>query len=489
MNKPDTYNNLCSIIVVFVLALFLFLLRYDVPLYGDDVGGLVSNNPDSTYIDDRIVEGECALDLDYSPGATWDRLTYSYIMWNGRVTTKLITPFIRMIFSLPDSAGWMIFSAYITIMQLVLLLLTVQIICGSIRNGMSMPAIVLLTGVLIFFVPSYSYAYMTRNIMYTFTNIYVVSVILYLGFYALIRRAVERDENPTVGALISINIVGLLAGLSHEAYGVIFGVVLLTQFVRFWLENHRKISVRYLLMYIGYLIGFGICFFAPGNFNRAQQSHEDALRTVPLLERLLNSVYIHVFVLYRIWIVPALVIPLLIAIAVVLLKKRFITIKDVISAVKYNLEWFLGFAMSAVVWGIVARVVVYGMLAANVMLIIGVIRVFRELWLIAAHSILSEQHSIERVRKTFAGLSLVVVLILIGVNYPQLSSVHRTANVWRENIHQARVTGAKEVMVPTYPEDLNYKFYDTNVINNQERYDNVSHRVVYGTHILLERQD
>lgn len=489
------YRNLCSILIITVAALFLFQLRYDVPLYGDDIAGMVSNNPDSTYIDDRTVEGECELNLDYSLHTTWVKLVQSYTTWNGRVIAKLVIPVIRMIFSLPDRVSWTMFSLYIMVFQLIMLLVVVSAVCGSIRDGLETPMVVLLAGVLLFYIPSYSYAYMTRLIMYTFTNIYVISVILYLWFYMAVRRVYVNPADLQASAagfsaktLMGINLLGFFAGLSHEAYGVIFGAVLLTQLVRFWLQNHRRISIRYLFLYAGYLVGFCICFFAPGNFNRAQQSHESALRTVPLIKRIFNSIYIHAFVGYKIWIVPIVVLPILFVFFVVLLKKKILSVKDILTAVTNNLEWFMGFIMSAITWGLVAQVVSYGMLAANAMLIIGVIRMFRELWMLVAERIMTEKKegTTEKIRNILAGLSVIVVICLVAGNYSDISAVHRTANKWRERIQVARKVGMEEIEVPAYPEGLDYRFYYLEAINNQERYDKVAFQVVFGTHVVIE---
>lgn len=482
------YRNLCSIFIITVAALFLFLLRYDVPLYGDDVGGLVLNNPDSDYLDDQVVVGECELNLDYSLHAIWNKIVVSYTTWDGRVMARLVIPVIRMIFSLPDRVNWTLFSLYIMLFQLIMLLVVVNAVCGCIREGLREPVVVLLAGVLLFCIPSYSYAYMTRLIMYTFTNIYVISVILYLLFNMAIRRVYRSPADISVKTLIGINLLGFLAGLSHEAYGVIFGAVLLTQLLRFWLQNHRRISIRYLFMYAGCLIGFCICFFAPGNFNRAQQSHESALRTVPLIERLLNSIYVHAFVVYKIWIVPVIVLPILFLLFVVLLKKKILSAKDVLMAVTNNLEWFMGFIMSAITWGLVARVVSYGMLAANALLIIGVIRTFRELWMLVTERIIAEKKEgwTEKIQNILAGLSVIAVIFLAAGNYSDISAVHRTANAWRETIRYARKVGIDEVKVPSYPEGIDYRFYSLEVINNQERYDKVACQVVYGTHVVIE---
>ncbi len=498
--KKNFFCKLCSILSIAVLAVFLFLLRYDLPLYGDDIGALVANNPDSTYIDDRVVEGECTLDLDFSPKASWNRLRQSYFSWDGRVVTKLVTPLVRMIFALPDGMNWVIFAIYIAGMLFVMYLLTLWVICESIAAGMKESAIVFLTGLLLFCVPSYSYAYMSRLIMYTFTNIYVISVILYLVFYMLIRcvyeryAAIQADDGRTVQSdgqlcgtltLIGINLSGALAGLSHEAYGVIFGVVLLTQMLRFWFNNNWKLRIRSMFLYPGYLIGFCICFFAPGNFNRAAQSHESALRTVPLFTRLFNSIYIHTYVAYKIWIFPAIVLPVLAVVLIALLYRRMLGWKEVFMAVIHNLEWYLGFAMSAVTWGIVARVMIYGMLAANVLLIIGVIRTFRELWQLAAERISASGKKNREARAVLAGMSLVAVMCLFFGYSSQILAVHRTADVWRENIGVARKMGMEEIEVPAYPEGLDHRFYDLNAMNDQRQYDRIAARVVYGTHVVL----
>lgn len=493
VKEKGGYRNLCSVFIIAVLALFLFLLRYDVPLYGDDVGWLVLNDPDSSYLDNTSVEGACTLNLDYSVEMTWEKISFAYSKWDGRVISRAVMPVIRLIFSLPDGANWILFSLYIMVLLLLLLLFMMRMICGSLREGMRTPGIILLTAVLLYMVPEYSYAYMTRLIMYVFANIYVLSVILYLAFYGAIRRVFElsvdrREVNSflTYKVLIRINLIGLLAGLTHEAYGVIFGTVLLTQLVRFWFENHLKISIRYLFMYIGYIIGFCICFFAPGNFNRAQQSHESALGTAPLIERLFNSIYIHAFVAYKIWIVPVIVLPLLVIFIVVLFRKRILTMKDILAAVLNNLEWFFGFAMSAVTWGLVTRVVNYGMLAANAVLIIGVIRVLRELWAIVEERIMVRKGTTEGMHKVLAGVTLAVVVFLVVGSYSEVVSVHGVANVWRENLRVARKVGMEEIRVPAYPEEINPRFYDLNTINGQDRYDKVACQVVYGTRVVIE---
>lgn len=497
-------KEMCSVFMIAGLVLFLFLLRYDIPLYGDDIGGLVVNNPDNSYIDDRMVEGECTLDLDFSPKASWNRLHQSYFLWDGRVITKFVTPLVRMIFALPDRINWAFFSIYIVGMLLVMFMLTIRVICGSITAGMKEPVIVFLTGILLFGIPSYSYAYMPRLIMYTFTNIYVISVILYLIFYMQIQCIYERYAAMQADAasadqsdrrlcgilmLIGVNLVGALAGLSHEAYGVIFGVVLLTQMLRFWCIGNWKTRISSMFLYPGYLIGFCICFFAPGNFNRAAQSHESTLRTVPLLTRFLNSAYIHAFVAYKIWIVPLIVLPILAVMMVVLLHKKVLVRREVFMAVIHNMEWFLGFAMSVVTWGIVARVVSYGMLAANVLLIVGVIRTFRELWGLAAERISISEKTDRAAQALLVCMSLVAVICLFGKYYPQISSVHQTANVWRARLYVARKVGMEEIEVPAYPEELDPRFYDLGLMNDQERYDKIAAQVVYDTHVVLREND
>lgn len=502
VNRKNIFRIFCSLFIISAFAMFLFLLRYDTPLYGDDVSALVKNDPDNTYVDDRVAEGACTLKSDFSVKTFWDNLCRSYLTWTGRMMALFLSPMVRIIFFLPDGINWVIFTLYIMGMLLTLLILTACAICGNWKDSVKAPVVALLTGILLFYIPSYSYAYMTRLIMFMFADIYVVSVIFYLAFYMVIRRVYERHAEllqisgstvPGKSAcatrtLIGANLLGLFAGLSHEAYGVIFGMVLLTQLIRFWLKNHRRISIRYLFMYIGYIIGFCICFFAPGNFNRAAQSHESALHTVSLPVRIFNSIYIHAFVAYKIWIIPVIVLPGLVILFTILLKKRVLTVKDLMYVFLNNLEWFLGFGMSAIIWGMVARVVSYGLLLANVLLIIGVIRVIRELWeLIVSRTAVSEI-ILTKIQIISAGISVAAVVLLAVKCFPQISDVHQVADVWREDIKVARKEGMEEIVVPTYPEDLDYRFYDLTIINRQENYDKIATQVVYGTHVVLDNQ-
>ena len=230
---------------------------------------------------------------------------------------------------------------------------------------------------------------------------------------------------------------------------------------------------------------FCICFFAPGNFNRAAQSHESTLRTVSLFSRLCDSIYIHAFVAYKVWILPVIVLPLLIILLAVLIRKKILTVKDILLAVLNNLEWFAGFAMSALTWGLVARVVNYGMLAANVILVIGVIRILRELWILSTGRMMEGNRMLERVHMAAAGLSVAVVVFMAVCNYADMSAVHQVANEWRGNLYLARKVGMEEVLMPAYPEGLDSRFYDLNAINSQGRYDKIACRVVYGTHVVI----
>ena len=247
--KRYWYRNLCSVFIVCMLTLFLFHLRYDIPLYGDDVGGLTINDPNNHYLDEVVAQGECTLNLDHSLNATWNRVKSAYFLWDGRIIAKFAMIPVLACLSLPDGINWLLYSIYITSLQLCLFGITVFVVAEGggkhkIRIGRLMPLLLLLIAVLLFYNPSYSYAYMTRILMWTFTNIYVISVILYLCLYALLRYVMEHMCVPRIGSIISVNILGFLAGLSHEAYGVIFGMVLLVQLARFILRDHPTKLLR-----------------------------------------------------------------------------------------------------------------------------------------------------------------------------------------------------------------------------------------------------
>lgn len=484
MKKAISYRYICSVILLLTVAIFLFVLRYSTPLLGDDIGGLVKNNPDS-YLDDYVSSEECTLDLDFSFTTTFGNAITSYQLWWGRMSKYLLVPLVKFIFTFPDGVNWVLFSIYITAMAMIMFLLIIKTIWSSAEEALDSPMKLLLLGLLVFYIPSYSYAYMTRILMYTFTNIYVFSLILYLWLYCLIRKNLVRKTNPTVISLIGINIVGLLAGFSHEVNGVLFGIILLIQLIRYFLEQKdkkEKFQYQKFFLYIGFVIGYCGCFFAPGNFNRAGQSHESTLQSISLWNRIGNSVYIHAFIAYKLFIIPIVIIPLCLIAFVVLLKYKQLTIREIMRSVMSNIEWFLAFAASAIIWGVCPRVVNYGMLATNAILIIGAMKVLNELQ--GKISALSGEKS----RNLCTALAMFILIALIGSHYLEVSEVWGIAGEWRTAVLEARAAGLEEVIVPAYPEDLDYRFFDIQNINNQGAFDKTIYKVVYGTHILIEKQ-
>lgn len=183
-----------------------------------------------------------------------------------------------------------------------------------------------------------------------------------------------------------------------------------------------------------------------------------------------------------------MVAPVLAILAIVLIGKKILTLKDILSAVMGNLEWFLGFGMSVLTWGLVPRVLNYGMLAANVVLVIGVIRVLLALGGVVTKRIEVQESRMESVQKLLAGFSIAAVVLLAVGRYPQMAAAHQVADVWRENIYLARKVGMEEITVPAYPEDLDSRFYDLDAINSQSRYDKAAYCVVYGTHVVIDGQ-
>ena len=487
--KKDNYVYICTgLILVFFLGLFFFI-RYNSPLTGDDVGELVNEYPYDTYMDDYVPPAQMTLNMGYSPDVMWKELSFYYMRWNGRVSQYLLIPVTRMILTSANEIRWEVFAIYITTILMCMYLSILKVVFGELKKAFSSPFKVLLIGLLVFYLPTFSYAYMSRMFMYTFANIYGFAVFLYMIYCSAVKRRFINEDFSGVKGIVGINIIGLLAGLSMEADGVVFGTVLLAWLIRYWIKK-KKITYRCMVMYIGFLIGFCFCAFAPGLFNRARSSHEVALHTIPLVERMLKSIWIHLYIAYRSFIIPAVGIPVAILIIAFLLYKKKITFRELLIAIGNHVEWFLAFIVSALFWGLCPEVVIYGMLATNVVFVIGIFKFINEIQDIIEEKGNVEKYNLAWMRFIFMAVSLLITIGITFVKYPEIKEVAETAKIWRNEVFAAREMEEgeeeREVILPKYPENADYRFFMTDSINDQSTWDGEAYRLVYRVHILLE---
>lgn len=483
------YEYICTgLVLMFFIGFFLFV-RYNSPLIGDDVGELVNEYPYYTYMDDYVPPAQKTLNMGYSPAVMWKELSFYYMKWNGRVSQYLLIPITRMILTDMNEIRWVVFAIYITTILICMYLCILRMVFGNLKKAFAVPLKTLLIGLLLFYVPTFSYAYMSRMFMYTFANIYGLAVILYMLYCSGVRQRLERDDFSNVKRLVGLNLTGLLAGLSMEADGVVFGAVMLVQVIRYWMKK-KKIDLRCIVMYVGFVIGFCLCAFAPGLLNRSRSTHEAAMHTVPLIERMLKSIWIHLYAASRVFIVPAIGIPLAVFVVLFLLHQKKITIKELLAASGRHAEWFIAYMISALFWGVCPEVVIYGMLATNVVLVIGVFKVINEIQEMINCKGGTGKSSISWIRSVCMALSVLIPICMIGVKLPELRVVSATAKVWRDEIFAARELAENgqepEIVLPRYPEDTDYRFFMTNFNNDQSMWDGEPYRLVYGVHIVLE---
>lgn len=113
---------------------------------------------------------------------------------------------------------------------------------------------------------------------------------LYLVIYNLYEHILKGENAVSVKKISLINLLGLVAGISHELIGAwflfqfIFGTFIRTHSIKKTLINCKYLA--------GTIIGYIICFVAPGNFVRASHQHEAGLST-PIIPRMVKSFSMH----------------------------------------------------------------------------------------------------------------------------------------------------------------------------------------------------
>ena len=102
VNKEYFYRKVCSLLIIAAAAFFLFFLRFDVPLYGDDVGWLVLNNPDSSYLrnireiflDENV--RKCVLNTPVSVRERSNQLLYLGMQYPEKLLLRMLRVIIRI---------------------------------------------------------------------------------------------------------------------------------------------------------------------------------------------------------------------------------------------------------------------------------------------------------------------------------------------------------------------------------------------------------
>lgn len=187
--------------------------------------------------------------------------TEYYVSWGGRLLTGVMDPLMVI--------GGKSASAVVSVCTYMgIILLGFRLVYGSIKEVFRHPLILLSTSSLLLF---YNAA-MDELVMRCMVNLYGFSFLLYLAILNLYEHILKSKGSINVTNVVLINVLGVVAGVSHELVGAwflfqfMFGTFIRTRSVKKTLINCRYLA--------GTIIGYIICIVAPGNFARAKSPHE-----------------------------------------------------------------------------------------------------------------------------------------------------------------------------------------------------------------------
>ena len=391
------------------------------------------------------------------------QVVFIYRYWSGRMTGymvgclgKIMPRFLQAVITAA------LYSANI--------FLALQIVYKSTEKAICSPiSFIILFLALCWFKPNLFYTY-----MWTMISVYAVPVFLCLFYY---KWSVSDEELGKSHNRWLLQGLGFLAGFSHEVLSLCMIIAVGISWLKAMCQ--RKQIWKDSFRHTGFIVGYLLCFFAPGNFYRMKQSHD--VITASLKRRLFNSIKAHITVLIGTREAKVLfVITLLIvcaAVVILMIKKDKEMLKKLCLE---NIEFIISGASSILIWSFFPRVPTYGLVLWLFIVYIVLLRVIWEVsgrWNVAASY---------RPRILQEGIAI-ALLALFAIYYRNEISSYIEVAVERDRlVTEAVAHGDDEVVVPKVPEDLPTQRYMLDYLNGQEQYDTDYYCRYYGVHIIIE---
>lgn len=451
----DNYEIIIGGFIIAATALFIWFFSYMNEPIGDDILFSYENGL-AFYLDDYDLSnlGERIT----SVSQVFSLIGFFYTHWSGRMTGYSIEIFGKL---LPK-----IVLAFITSTVLVgNVLLAMRIIYKDMREVLKKPLVFL-----VIYLAVYWYRWdVFYSYMWIMVCVYSISVLGCLLYYNLV---VVNDEKGKKTNIILLQIIGFLAGFSHEVLSFCILIPILYHFV---ISIHKKEKkFRDVYRYIGFILGYILCFFSPGNFYRAGQSNETII--VPYHYRLLGSLLSHSGALMEN--MGGIVLTVVVTAIFIILLLR-VGFKDN-AVVK---EWFgnycgiiLAIVVSIFVWAFFPRTPSYGMELYVLLFYISIISYI--------HKCFSSSY-IKSHDKVYILLPFVLIIALLIIHTNEIKSYYE---VRQERIHivqEAEKNNLPEVVIPCYPLSANTERFLLYYLNSQYQYDSNYYIAYYGRRLVI----
>jgi hypothetical protein len=455
---------LTSLVTAF-FGMFYYLICYNQFPYGDDVLMQFSTGI-SFYLD--IPNPALGKQITSLP-IIFESVLNIYKVWSGRIVGSSLNPMLTIL-------GRKFTAGFSAIVFLLIVFNIATLIDSHKENNMKVfqnPVRLILLNLMIFVLGGFK-GLMT---MWVMVSIYGVSTLLYLIMLNITIGLCKNDFNSKVAYIIFINIIGFAAGLTHEVIGAISILMIFIKcFEVFWKKKVSFFNIIY--HYIGLILGYFICFIAPGNFVRMNSSHDEGIRK-PFLTKLQSSLDAHSTVIYGYKNIFALIIIVLLIYCVIKVRiKKVSNLKVIIAS---NYQFILGIIFSIIIWSFGSYVPSYGLLFYMCLVCIIFFRIYDE-------CTKSNTLNIDRFKyKVATPITLLLLALIFIYNYAWLSNLRSVTRNREILIDSAKNNSYDTAVVPAY-KDVNNLFYTTdNSGNNQESFDSEYYIEYYGIHIIIDK--
>lgn len=432
----------------FIAVCFFLMCRYRFPV-GDDV---LSQFEDTIYfyLDDYNVS-----QLEFIPikslNQIFNYVVQLYFLWSGRLLEPVLQPALGIL--------GRNFTAIISVcIYMGAVLLAGRLICNNIKTVFHHPCMVIVLSSLVCL---YNFA-LELLIMWTMSIIYGYSLLMYLLMMNVTKDMVYGNKKYNI---LFVNIVGFMAGISHELIGAWFISQLM--FVIF-LKNKFNNFLWLIKYYVGLIIGYLICFFAPGNFNRMHQKH-DAGMWDPYWHKLLSSFQTHLGMLLNFegfgkFIFVFTIISALVAFGIIIKKHKKKT------AIKKVIFFTVNIITSIFFWSLVSCTPNYGVIGALI-------------YLILAFFVLINEIDCNKI------FTVIVMFVLFGVladNAVFMNQFVRESLVRETRVREGIEKRETEVHVDAYSSNLNRNFLLKSYVDNNKQFSEPYYIKFYGIRIIID---
>lgn len=453
-----------SLFAILSFGILWYLICYYQLPRGDDVLTQFSKGI-TLYVDNtKPILGDKITSLDLFV----EHLTLNYQLWTGRIIGLILIPLLTIF-------GQQ-FTAIMSSVIYSLIVINVSfLIWDKGKNNFEIlnhPLEIIFLHMIIFGLGKYM-GYMT---MWTFVSIYAVSALLYLMLLNSTVALCKTNFNNTFASVIGLNVLGLIAGLSHEVIGAVCILMILTECLLIW-KNNKHLIYKILRNYFGLGVGYIICFTAPGNFNRMQQLHDSGIDRAYLI-KVKSSIWAHLAILPG----NKYILGILIIVALLYFFYRTSPWKTglLITLLMNNYIYLLGMVFSIAIWGAASYVPSYGLLFYMCLVCIVLFRTYDDCCM---RNIITANELISNIKRPIA---LMFCLMFLAYNAIWIASLITVTNERHCLIEAARYRGDEVVSVPQYPEIVNNVFTLGNYVNRQKEFDTEYYIKYFGVHILIE---